>query len=72
MGLTPSGSQAAQTVVRQFDLVALLIEGRMFDPNLFLRSWQHDIVLCWQACEAQVQRQACGLTLSSLVNVCCP
>lgn len=49
--------QAAQTVVRQFDLVALLIESRLFDPNLFLRSWQHDITLCWQACEALVLAQ---------------
>ena len=54
---SPEEHQAAQTVVRQFDLVALLIEGRLFDPNLFLRSWQHDIALCWQACEAQVLAQ---------------
>lgn len=54
---SPEEHQAAQTVVRQFDLVALLIEGRLFDPNLFLRSWQHDIVLRWQACEAQVLAQ---------------
>jgi hypothetical protein len=50
----PEDRQAAQTVVRQFELVALLIEGRLFDPNLFLRSWQHDITLCWQAAEALV------------------
>jgi hypothetical protein len=58
---SPQEHQAAQTVVRQFDLVALLIEGRLFDPNLFLRSWQHDISLCWQACEAQVQEQRAQL-----------
>ena len=46
-----------QTVVRQFELVGLLIEGRLFDPNLFLRSWQHDIALCWQACESAVVEQ---------------
>lgn len=54
---SPEEHQAAQTVVRQFDLVALLIEGRLFDPNLFLRSWQHDIRWCWQACEALVLAQ---------------
>ncbi len=48
---------AAHTVVRQFDLVGLLIEGRLFDPNLFLRSWQHDLTLCWQACEPAVLAQ---------------
>jgi hypothetical protein len=51
---TAEDHQAAQTVVRQFELVALLIEGRLFDPNLFLRSWQHDITLCWQATHALV------------------
>ena len=49
--------QAVQTVVRQFELVGLLIEGRLFDPKLFLRSWQHDIMLCWQACESAVMAQ---------------
>lgn len=58
---SPEERQAAQTVVRQFELVALLIEGRLFDPNLFLRSWQHDITLCWQACEALVQEQRAQL-----------
>lgn len=49
--------QAVHTVVRQFELVGLLIEGRLFDPHLFLRSWQHDITLCWQACETAVVEQ---------------
>ncbi len=49
--------QAVQTVVRQFELVGLLIEGRLFDPNLFLRSWKHDIIQCWQACETGVAEQ---------------
>ncbi|MEP6971310.1 MAG: hypothetical protein ABJA49_12765 [Betaproteobacteria bacterium] len=54
---SPEDRQAVQTVVRQFELVGLLIEGRLFDPNLFLRSWQHDITLCWQACEPAVLEQ---------------
>jgi len=54
---SPEDRQAVQTVVRQFELVGLLIDGRLFDPNLFLRSWQHDIIWCWQACEAIVAEQ---------------
>ncbi len=54
---SPEDRQAMQTVVRQFELVGLLVEGRLFDPNLFLRSWQHDITLCWQACETEVVEQ---------------
>lgn len=54
---SPEDHQAMQTVVRQFDLVGLLIEGRLFDPQLFLRSWHHDITLCWHACEAAVAEQ---------------
>ena len=57
MPWSPEERQAVQTVVRQFELVGLLIEGRLFDPNLFLRSWQHDITLCWQACESAVLEQ---------------
>lgn len=48
---------AAHTVVRQFELVGLLIEGRLFDPALFLRSWHHSITRCWQACAPLVQHQ---------------
>ena len=54
---SPEERQAVQTVVRQFELVGLLIEGRLFDPNLFFRSWQHDITLCWLACETAVMEQ---------------
>lgn len=57
MPWSPEDRQAVQTVVRQFELVGLLIEGRLFDPNLFLRSWQHDITWCWKACEAMVAEQ---------------
>jgi hypothetical protein len=49
--------RAAQTVGRQFELVGLLIEGRLFDPDLFLRSWHHMVVQCWQACAALVTYQ---------------
>jgi hypothetical protein len=48
---------AAHTVVRQFELVGLLIEGQLFDPELFLRSWHHTIARCWQACEPMVHYQ---------------
>ncbi len=54
---SPEDRQAVQTVVRQFELVGLLIEGRLFEPGLFLRSWRHDIILCWQACETAVAEQ---------------
>ena len=57
MPWSPEDRQAVQTVVRQFELVGLLIEGRLFEPRLFLRSWQHDIILCWQACETAVVEQ---------------
>ncbi len=48
---------AAQTVMRQFELVGLLVEGRLFDPNLFLRSWHSTIVRCWLACQPLVMHQ---------------
>lgn len=51
---TTSDQNAAHTVCRQFELVGQLIEGRLFDPDLFLRSWHHNIVRCWQACEPMV------------------
>ncbi len=54
---SPEDRQAVLTVVRQFELVGLLFEGRLFAPNLFLRSWQHDITWCWQVCEARVAEQ---------------
>ncbi len=49
--------RAALTVGRQFELVGLLIEGRLFDPNLFLRGWHQPVVRCWQACDAMVAHQ---------------
>lgn len=55
--LPQADQRAAHTVARQFDLVGLLIEGRLFDPNLFLRNWHHAIVRCWQACDALVAHQ---------------
>jgi hypothetical protein len=54
---TARDRSAAHTVCRQFELVGQLIEGRLFDPDLFLRSWHHNIVRCWQACEPMVQHQ---------------
>ncbi len=46
---------AAHTVARQFDLVGVLIEGRLFDANLFLRSWHQAVVTGWEACEPWVR-----------------
>ena len=54
---TPDDQSAAVTVARQFELVGLLIEGRLFDPNLFLRSWHHTVAWCWQACVPMVEHQ---------------
>jgi len=51
---TTSDQNAAHTVCRQFELVGQLIEGRLFDPELFLRSWNYNIVRCWRACEPMV------------------
>ncbi len=48
---------AVLTVVRQFELVGVLIEGRLFDPNLFLRSWHHTVAWCWQTCQPMVAHQ---------------
>ena len=49
-----SDKEAAETVCRQFELVGLLVEGRLFDPDLFLRSWQRTITRCWAACQEVV------------------
>lgn len=54
---TPDDQAAALTVARQFELVGRLIEGRLFDPNLFLRSWHHTVAWCWQACEPMILHQ---------------
>ena len=51
---TRADQQAAETVGRQFELVGLLVEGKLFDPHLFLRSWQPTVQKCWAACEAMV------------------
>lgn len=42
---------------RQFELVGLLVEGRLFDPGLFLQGWGPTVLRCWQACEALVQHR---------------
>ena len=47
--------QAAHTVARQFELVGVLIEGRLFDANLFLRSWHQAVVAGWEACEPWIR-----------------
>ena len=49
-----SDQKAAETVCRQFELVGLLVEGRLFDPDLFLRGWQRTITRCWVACQGVV------------------
>ena len=46
--------QAAQTVARQFDLVGQLVDGKLFDPALFLRNWHPTVEKCWAACEEMV------------------
>ena len=54
--------QAAETVARQFDLVGQLVDGKLFDPTLFLRNWHPTVEKCWAACEAMVSghRQRCN------------
>jgi len=54
---TPEDRQAAELACRQFDLVGVLIEGRLFDPGLFLRSWHRSVTRCWQVCEPLVTEQ---------------
>jgi len=44
----------AEAVGRQFELVGVLVAGRLFDPNLFLRGWHHTVQRCWLACEELV------------------
>ncbi len=51
---TPSDKKSAEMVSRQFELVGLLIGGRLFDPGLFLRSWYRTVEKCWAACEEMV------------------
>lgn len=79
---TPDDQSAAVTVARQFELVGLLIEGRLFDPNLFLRSWHHTVAWCWQACVPMVEHQRtqlqqpgfgrCFEELDALARLCKP
>jgi hypothetical protein len=54
---TPADRKAAETVCRQFDLVGTLVAGRLFEPGLFLQSWQRTIVRCWAACQGVVQER---------------
>jgi hypothetical protein len=37
--------------------VGTLVAGRLFEPGLFLRSWQRTIVRCWAACQGVVQER---------------
>ena len=46
--------KAAETVCRQFELVGLLVAGRLFDPALFLESWRPTVHRCWLACQGVV------------------
>lgn len=79
---TAEDHSAAHTVVRQFELVGLLIEGRLFDPNLLLRSWHHTVAWCWQACLPLVEHQRtqsrqpgfgrCFEELDALARACKP
>jgi len=79
---TSDDQAAANTVARQFELVGLLIEGRLFDPNLFLRSWHHTVAACWQACEPMIAHQRtqlqqpgfgrCFEELDALARACQP
>lgn len=56
---TPEDQAAAETVARQFELVGLLVEGRLFDPDLFLRSWHGTVQKCWAACaELAIERRS--------------
>jgi len=78
----PEDQGAAHTVARQFELVGLLIEGRLFDPNLFLRSWHHTVAWCWQACQPLAAHQRgeqrppgfarCFEELDALARACKP
>lgn len=49
--------QAAETVARQFDLVGQLVDGKLFDPTLFLRNWHPTVEKCWVACEEMVEKR---------------
>ena len=78
----PDDQNAAYTVTRQFELVGLLIEARLFNPNLFLRSWHHTVTWCWQACAPMVEYQRtqllqpgygrCFEELDALARACKP
>lgn len=52
---TSADLRQVYTVGSQFELVGLLVEGRLFDPDLFLRSWYRTVEKCWSACEAMVR-----------------
>ena len=57
---TSADKQAAETVCRQFELVGLLVAGKLFDPGLFLQGWHHTIQRCWAACQGMVQERRQG------------
>jgi hypothetical protein len=51
---TPDDKKSAETVCRQFELVGLLVAGKLFDPGLFLQGWQNTVHRCWSACQGVV------------------
>ena len=53
----PADRKAAEAVCRQFELVGTLVAGQLFEPGLFLQSWQRTIVRCWAACQGVVQER---------------
>jgi hypothetical protein len=54
---TPDDKKAAEAVCRQFELVGLLVAGSLFDPGLFLQSWQNTVHRCWSACQQVVHER---------------
>ena len=54
---TPDDKKSAETVCRQFELVGLLVAGKLFDPGLFLQSWQNTVHRCWTACQGVVRER---------------
>jgi len=58
---TPADKRAAETVCRQFELVGLLVAGKLFEPGLFLQSWHRTIVRCWAASQGVVHERRARL-----------
>ena len=51
---TPADRKAAEVVCRQFELVGLLVAGRLFEPTLFLEGWRATVHRCWLASQGVV------------------